>query len=78
LDLGKEVEKRGAVAGKKKFIQKWKEALKWHRNMIKLSLRAHEHRRKGERLHMMLCLVNLRKVLKQEGKWLIRAQNQLE
>ena len=46
--------------------------------MIKLSLRAHEHRQKGERLLMMLCLVNIRKVMKQERKWLVRAKNQLK
>ena len=27
---------------------------------------------------MMLCLVNIRKVMKQERKWLVRAKNQLK
>ena len=45
--------------------------------MVKLSLRALEHRRKNESLLAKLCIVNMRKVIKSELKWLKRASQQI-
>ena len=43
-------------------LKEWLAALAWHKRMIELSLRAHEHRKKGEQLLQMLILKNMSKV----------------
>ena len=40
--------------------------------MIRLSIIGHEHRKKQEKLQAKLILANMRKVLKQERKWLAK------
>ena len=61
-----------SVYQKRRFVAKWQEALAWHRHMIRLSIMGHEHRKKQEKLQAMLILANMRKVVKQERKWLKR------
>ena len=46
--------------------------------MIKLFIIAHENREKGEKLLKMLIIANMKKVMKQERKWLVRALNNLK
>ena len=66
-----------AVSTKRRMIHEWQTALAWHLKMVKLSLRALEHRSKNESLLAKLCIINMRKVIKQEQKWLKRAKLQL-
>jgi len=49
---------------KRRFLKTWIGALAWQRHMAERSIRAHEHRQRAEQVLKMLCLINMRKVMK--------------
>ena len=76
-EIGRACEKMSGVYRQRRSLKEWLAALAWHRRMISLSLKAHEYRQKGEQLLQKLIIENMRKVMKQERKWLNNAKHQL-
>ena len=61
-----------------RFLARWREGYAWNKHMVQLSLKAHDFRKRGEALMQMLVIANIKKVLKQERKWLSVARNDLQ
>ena len=63
---------------KRGFIRKWQDSLNLKRHLDQQMLRAFEFNKQSKRLQMKLILINMRRVMHQEKKWLVKSKVQLQ
>lgn len=75
---GDTAEKLFGKSLKRGFIRKWQESLSLKRHLDQQMLKAFSFHKQSKRLQMKLILINIRKVIHQEKKWLTKTKVQLQ